>query len=101
MTDPDQVAIPGDDGNALMSGALVDALDGRQPVAANLRGAVVEYVLARKKRGAPPEEVIVELKSLISSLLAAGADERVASWHLANDVSELVVRLAIESYFSD
>ena len=52
-------------------------------------------------RGAPPEEVIVELKSLISSLLAAGADERVASWHLANDVSELVVRLAIESYFSD
>ena len=66
MTDAHQIAIPGDDGSALMSVALVDALDGRRPVVASLRGAIMEYVRARKKRSAPPEEVIVELKALIS-----------------------------------
>ena len=42
MTDPDHVAIPGDDGSALMSVALVDALDGRQATMTSRRRLAIE-----------------------------------------------------------
>jgi hypothetical protein len=98
--EPETTELANDPARDALASALLDALAHPAGAAPALSVSVSSFTRARKRLGRLPEEVVVELKTLIARAIEARTSAS-RSAEPAGALTEGAVRVAIRTYFED